>query len=190
MHHQDRECGPQWEMRSSQGTAIPDHPEQRLTWGNTDKHNLRQTVLNEVFISWSKHWNCTTLFQRKRQCIFLIFLLEKWLENAKSRSNMESSDQLCLPGNLGDAQPAWLLPNCCEFSMRLLWQACDPILKWLSILNRVMWLGDKNQTLWATTMWWVLQMCRKEVSRKHEQMRSLCYIHYNKCIMSQSQQKV
>lgn len=42
---------------------------------------------------------------------------------------MESSDQLFLPGNLGDAQPACLLPKCCEFSMWLLWQACDPILK-------------------------------------------------------------
>lgn len=42
---------------------------------------------------------------------------------------METSDQLCLPGNLGSVQPAHLLPSGCEFSMQLLWQACDPMLK-------------------------------------------------------------
>lgn len=134
MHHQERECRAQWWMRSFQGTAIPDPPEQWLAWDSTEKHNLLQ-VLNGMFISWTKYWNSTALFQSKSQCIFLIFLLEKWLENAKSRGNMESNYQPCLRGNRRDAQPAWLLPNCREFSTWLLWQACDPALKWLSRLH-------------------------------------------------------
>lgn len=83
IHHQFRDCGAQWELRSFRGTAVQDQHEQHFMWGST---NLCLAVLNEIFICWSNSEIPQHFFKVKFNVFLFLFWKkkkEKKLENYK-----------------------------------------------------------------------------------------------------------